>query len=273
MLQISNTPHISHRGRAFTLVELLVVIAIIAVLAALLLPSLAAAKAAAVSSVCKSNLRQFGIALQLYTQAHSHYPPHAYRPPNVASTSSSHIVWIDTYGWPGYLLPHLSGNRDIYRCPARGSEFQWTTNPTPRGYEFPFNLGSTDVLWSYGYNGLTIKQARGGFYTHGGFGLSPSGTFGLSADLVANPSDMIAIGDSDGNGLGDGMISFMRPQVGLPPDFPPGNVHKRGANVVFCDGHVEWQKQSKWIELTDTAARRWHYDNQPHREWWYRGGP
>ncbi|MCS7091070.1 MAG: hypothetical protein RMN51_03300 [Verrucomicrobiota bacterium] len=84
---------------------------------------------------------------------------------------------------------------------------------------------------------------------------------------------MIAIGDSDGSGLGDGSISFMRPQVGSPPDFPPGDVHKKGANIVFCDGHVEWQKQAKWIELTAQAARRWHYDNQPHPECWYRSGP
>ncbi len=273
MLQIRKRQQISQRRQAFTLVELLVVIAIIALLAALLLPSLAGAKAAAVSTACKSNLRQFGIALTLYTQAHDCYPPHAYRPTNLTTDSSSHIVFVDTYGWPGYLLPHLSGNADIFRFPARGSEFQWPTNRTPLGYEFPFNLGSTNAPWSYGYNGLNIKQAPGGFYTHGGYGLSPSGSLGLSANLVSQPSDMIAIGDSDGNGLGDGMISFMRPQVGSPPDFPPGHVHKKGANMVFCDGHVEWQKQAKWIDLTPAAARRWHYDNQPHPECWYRSGP
>jgi prepilin-type N-terminal cleavage/methylation domain-containing protein/prepilin-type processing-associated H-X9-DG protein len=257
----------------FTLIELLVVIAVLGIVAMLLLPAFSRGKASALSVACMSNLRQFGIALNLYTQEHGCYPPHAYRPTDPSTASSSQIVLIDTYGWPGYLLPHLSGNRDIFRCPARGSDFQWPTNRTPLGYEYPFNLGSIDFPWSYGYNGLNIKQARGGFYTHGGYGLSPSGTFGLSANLVSQPSEMIAIGDSDGNGLGDGIISFMRPQVGLPPDFPPGNVHKKGANIVFCDGHVEWQKQARWIELTPQAARRWHYDNQPHSEAWYRSGP
>jgi hypothetical protein len=38
--------------------------------------------------------------------------------------------------------------------------------------------------------------------------LSPKAYDGLSATQVANPADMIAIGDSDGNGLGDGMISL-----------------------------------------------------------------
>jgi prepilin-type N-terminal cleavage/methylation domain-containing protein len=47
---------IGTRFSAFTLIELLVVIAIIAIIAALLLPALSRAKAAAHSSVCKSNL-------------------------------------------------------------------------------------------------------------------------------------------------------------------------------------------------------------------------
>jgi prepilin-type processing-associated H-X9-DG protein len=255
------------------LVELLVVIAVIGLVAAMLLPAVSTSKAVALSAACKSNLRQLGIALILYTQTHGSYPAHAYRPPDVTPAPGSPAVFIDTYGWPGYLLPHLSGQRDIFRCPARGFEFQWPTNRTPRGYDFPFNLGSTDQPWSYGYNGLNIKQARGGFYTHGGYGLSPSVPSGLPANLVSQPAEMIAVGDSDGNGFGDGMISFMRPQVGASPDFPPGEVHKKGANIVFCDGHVEWQKQAKWIQLTPQAARRWHYDNHPHPEWWYRSGP
>src|ERR1051326_149815 len=93
---------------AFTLIELLVVIAIIAILASLLLPGLSKAKAAGQSAVCKSNLRQIGIALNLYVTEYQQYPLAAVN----ELVGTSPVLSL----WDGKLLALAASNRDVFVC-------------------------------------------------------------------------------------------------------------------------------------------------------------
>lgn len=91
------------RQRAFSLVELLVVIGIIGLLASLLLPSLAGAKSKALQAKCASNLRQVGIGLQMYADDHQ-----GWMPLTTHSDTDTDHSWIFT------LRPYL-GNVDAVR--------------------------------------------------------------------------------------------------------------------------------------------------------------
>ena len=121
---------------AFTLIELLVVIAIISILAAMLLPALAAAKEKARSIICRSNMKQIGIGLNIYSDDHNDLlVPAEYDVRNGAKFQE---------GWPTILHngKYVPGSRSptfytvapgnsVFRCPS-GLPAVYKFNPTSR---------------------------------------------------------------------------------------------------------------------------------------------
>lgn len=94
------------RCGGFTLIELLVVIAIIAILAAILFPIFASAKATAVTANCQSNIKQMGIAMQLYAESNGGGLPNY----SLGNGSARRMWWE-------FINPYLRADK-IYRCPA-----------------------------------------------------------------------------------------------------------------------------------------------------------
>src|SRR3954466_11040645 len=66
--------HSRPRRRAFTLIELMIVIAILALIVGLLLPAIQAARESSRATACRNNLKQIGLSLANYESAYTHYP-------------------------------------------------------------------------------------------------------------------------------------------------------------------------------------------------------
>jgi prepilin-type N-terminal cleavage/methylation domain-containing protein/prepilin-type processing-associated H-X9-DG protein len=139
------------RQRAFTLVELLVVVTIIVILIALLLPALGRARDLGRSVSCASNMRQVGVALFSYAAEFSGFLP---------PCGSSYD--LDPYGnnktnSPYYKPPHIVLDSNGNPSPPPASEAQW--------YNY---WQSSDALVSAGHNHVLSNGAQTGEHYPGG---------------------------------------------------------------------------------------------------------
>lgn len=145
----------SRSSMGFTLIELLVAIAVMAVLAALLLPALTRAKDSARHTRCISNLRQLGLATQLYWGDNQN----ALFRYGGTVTNGGRLYW---FGWigpgaegqrpfdatMGVLYPYLSG-RGVEICPSLNyalAQFKLKANGAAYGYGYNLHLSAPPSL-------------------------------------------------------------------------------------------------------------------------------
>jgi prepilin-type N-terminal cleavage/methylation domain-containing protein/prepilin-type processing-associated H-X9-DG protein len=136
---------VNRDARAFTLLELLIVISVIVLLAALLLPILGGATGKARAVQCVSNLRQVGTALHGYlSNSSQRFPIVAWDP-----------VYPGFQAWPTLLRRYLRED-GVFLCPVRKRFAYDEAEMAQRGLTFPVNYGMCTAVQRRIY--LTLAQ-------------------------------------------------------------------------------------------------------------------
>ncbi|MCH7589653.1 type II secretion system protein [PVC group bacterium] len=196
--------------KAFTLLEMMVVIAIIAILGSLLLTVLHRTRETAYASTCTSNLRQMGQALMLYMDDNRHYFP-----------SMSGGGFGDR--WYNTLNSYLN-NQDIFICPA--SNFQIFDDRIKYAYNDKFGY-DTDPAKADEYQTLEDVVAMKGDGFLEPFITGEDGQLSFSFDISsveAGVSNLKIIGDGprynkfvSGDGISRhyGVANFVTPGTNI----------------------------------------------------------
>jgi prepilin-type processing-associated H-X9-DG protein len=218
---------IDRHPRAFTLVELLVVISVIMLLSSLLLPSLDKATGQARRAQCISNLKQMGAAFGSYYIASNRILP----------PTPSNSVW--TVGGKD------GDDKDIYRPPLR------PLNPhleSPELFHDPVDQGITGYkgqrpLWdlfgsSYAYLGHDAIFGRGNGHERGGHSY---------LEYADRASTSFLMGDAPC------LMHSYQTLIYSPDNFRHWHHPGPFANILFMDGHAEWmemQDAESWPGFT-----------------------
>lgn len=213
-------------GRAFTLLELLLVIAIIAILAALLVPALAAAQARGKRVACLDNLKQSALSFQMYTADNDGKLAQNY--PLVQAGTDSWVLGDmklsgdstnKTLIRQGKFYPYASQVAQ-YRCPAD-----------------PSRTGDALRVRSYSMNGWI-----GSRYMETYPGTSGFRTFVRDSEVAAaGPAKLWVIIDEHEASIDDAWFLVTMDDSKPFASFPAAR-HEGSYGLNFADGHTEFYK-------------------------------
>ena len=209
-------------GGAFTLIELLVVVSIIALLISILLPSLKRAREQTKSTLCLSNMRQIGLALQTYAMENREYIPASSCP---AAESPEEDYWLN-------VLQRCAHQPLIARCPK-----DKTTKPFLDWSRPP----ADPVTWqNYRWSSFAINSC-----------LVPTAANPHEynrLNRIPRPAYVIylaGIRSGQGYDSGDHIHADLWEGLDDPTKEVAWDRHYNRSNYLFADGHVEtlhWKK-------------------------------